>query len=237
MAKMRTGRKNGGPGDPPSRLEPRIPSGISNRGLIERKYGKDAYKYTMSGEDDGTVAVSGYKAKTPGFEDKYSLDVDPKGKYAKKNFRMSREEVDAISARNRARLEEQQAYDEKRRAIISEDERAQRGYAQRKAKQARQMKEYDAAIAAGYPDVTALANRDKPGSEFEGTMEAAQLIEGRFLTPSEQKKWVGIQKRGDKNYEKLPGSRIVASDPEWIPYYLSEEGPEKRKLEKEIYES
>ena len=237
MAKMRTGRKNGGPGDPPSRLEPRIPSRIANRGLIERQYGKDAYKYTMPGEESDTVAVSGYKAKTPGFEDKYSLDVDPKGKYGKKNFRMSREEIDAISARNRAKLEEQQAYNKKRRSIISEDERAQRGYAQRKAKQAREMKEYDAAIAAGYTDVTALANRDKPGSELEGTMEGAQFSEGRFLSPSEQKRYVDIEKKANKNYEMLPGSRIVASDPEWISYKLSEEGPEKAKLGKKIYES
>jgi hypothetical protein len=246
MAKMRTGRKNGGPGDPPKKtnadreivsLPIRRPTSISNRDLIERQYGKDAYKYTMSGEDDGTVAVSGYKAKTPGFENKYSLDVDPKGKYGKKNFRMSREEIDAISARNRARLEEQQAYDKKRREIISEDERAQRGYAQRKAKQAMQMKQYDAGIAAGLHDVTDLANRYKPGSKLEGTATGAQLYEGRFLSPSEEKKWVDIQKKGDKNYKRLPGSRIVASDPEWIPYYFAEPGEEKRRLEKETYES
>ena len=248
MAKMRTGRKNGGPGDPPKKtnadreivsLPPLSINSLESsiRDTIGRKYGKDAWKYSMSPETDETVAVSGYKAKTPGFENKYSLDVDPKGKYAKKNFRMSREEVDAIYARNRARLEEQQAYDKKRREIISEDERAQRGYAQRKAKQARQMKQYDAGIAAGKHDLTDLANRDKPGSKLEGTATAAQLYEGRFLTPSEEKKWVDIQKRGDKNFERLPGSRIAVSDPEWVSYYFTEDGPEKRKLEKEIYES
>jgi len=244
MAKMRTGRKNGGPGDPPEktngdggivRLPMRSPQQAvrdlvesQNRKMIEQRYGKDAYKYSMNPETDETVAYSGYMGKSKGLE-------GFKDKLEGGSGRMSKSDYDKIVAYNQAQLQKQREYDKARRDIINQNTAATRGYEQRKAAQAQGVKNYEAAMAeGGYYDVTDWENRNKPGSKVDD-ISRAWYSEGRFLTPSEQEKYVKMHPDMYKNM--LPGSKILMSDPEWIPYATTEPGEKKKRLEKEIYES
>ena len=257
MAKMRTGRKNGGPGDPPKkttalnqvnleadreivslpmRSAQQVGRGLmeaQNRKMIEQKYGKDAWKYSMNPETDQTVAVRRMASKSPTTVDYYSGYVEG----SPERFRMDKSEYDAIVARNKERQQKQLDYDKARRDIISQNTAATRGYEARKAGQAQAMERYKKGIAQGALD---LGVEGSDADIFKGQhgYTKSQYGDGKVISSYAQKK---LEERGrDKSgFKDLPaGYRLVASDPEWTAYDIAELGsPEQERIRRRILKS
>jgi hypothetical protein len=257
MAKMRTGRKNGLPGDPPKKTTALNQVDLEadreivsmpirslqqlgremvedqNRKMIEQKYGKDAWKYSMNPKTDQTVAVRRMASKTPTTIDYYSDYIEG----GPERFRMDKSEYDAIVARNKERQQKQLDYDKARRDIISQNEALTRGYEARKAGQAKAMEAYKKGIAQGALD---LGVEGSDADIFKGQhgYTKAQYGDGKVISSYAQKK---LEERGrDKSgFKDLPaGYRLVASDPEWTAYDIAELGsPEQERIRKRILKS
>jgi hypothetical protein len=246
MAKMRTGRKNGGPGDPPKKttadreivsLPMRSLQQLGremvedqNRKLIEQRYGKDAaWKYSLNPETDQTVAVRRMASKSP-TENYYSGYVEA----SPEKFRMDKSEYDAIVARNKERNQKQLDYDAARRAVISQNEGLTRGYKGRKAAQAQAMERYKKGIAQGALDLGVEGSGDDI-LKGQDAMTKAQYGDGKVISSYAQKKYEGARQQ----FEDLPpGYRLVASAPEWTAYDIAELGsPEQERIRKRILKS
>lgn len=216
MAKMRTGRKNNVNGGPPD-LAPLRPRFIRDEKGLQSRYGDQAYRYSSAAADDD-IPITSYKGKT--------------------NYRMPKKEYEGILERNKSKLSEYQSKMQEYNTAMQKDAAAQSAYEKRKTEQAEKMKQYDAAMKAGdYLDITDWENREKIGSKLEGSMTGAQYYGGRALTPGEEQAYIKKRQKADPSYNLLPGSKIIASDPEWISYDLMEEGAEKGRVGKKIYES
>jgi len=211
MARMRTGRKNGGPGDPPREEVTSLPAKratyVRPEGMLQQQYGAGAYKYTMPGEDSGTVAVSEYGGK--------------------KNLRMPTSKVEAIKARNQAKRDEAMAKNKAYFDAKYKDEKLQEGYETRKSQHAQALKDYESAVAQGAAPGDIM---NVGGGEQGRSMQQAQFGGGRYLTASESKAYRDIR----KDSPEIKGTRYYASNPEYIGYDTMREGPEKEALGKKL---
>ena len=211
MARMKTGRKNGGPGDPPRQdvvsMTPKRPTFIRNERLLESQYGPEAYRYTMPGEND-TVPVRSYKGK--------------------ENFRMPKSEYEKIVQRNAALRSEAQAKNKEYFDAKWKDESRQLAYEERKKRHQAQKDIYDKGVASGTLVPGGPLNVSKGKSAQE-----AWFGEGRFLTSEEQKAYDKIQARAGAP-TTTKGARMFASNPEYIQYDIMEEGPKKAALGKKL---
>lgn len=211
MARMKTGRKNGGPGDQPRQevgpLAPKRPTFIRDEGMLESQYGKEAYRYTMPGEDD-TVAVRSYKGK--------------------ENFRMPKSKYEEIVQRNAALRDEAQAKNKEYFDAKWKDESTQMAYEERKKRHQAQKDIYDKGVASGsiVPGGPLNVSQGKSAQE-------AWFGEGRFLTSEEQKAYDKIQARAGAP-TTTKGARMFASRPEYVQYDIMEEGPKKAALGKKL---
>lgn len=211
MARMKTGRKNGGPGDQPRQdvgpLSPKRPTFIRDEGMLESQYGKEAYRYTMPGEDD-TVAVRSYKGK--------------------ENFRMPKSKYEEIVQRNAALRSEAQAKNKEYFDAKWKDESRQLAYEEKKKRHQAQKDIYDKGVASGsiVPGGPLNVSQGKSAQE-------AWFGEGRFLTREEQQAYDKIQARAGAP-TTTKGARRFASNPDYIQYDIMEEGPKKAALGKRL---
>ena len=211
MARMKTGRKNGGPGDQPRQdvgpLTPKRPTFIRDEGMLESQYGPEAYRYTMPGEND-TVPVRSYKGK--------------------ENFRMPKSEYERILQRNAALRDEAQAKNKEYFDAKWKDESRQLAYEERKKRHAERQDAYKKAIDAG-----AVSGGIMNVSEGQGAQKA-WYGGGRALTSAEEKAYDEIRARSGATNNKIKGARMFASNPEYIQYDIMEEGPKKAALGKKL---
>lgn len=211
MARMKTGRKNGGPGDPPRQdvgpLTPKRPTFIRDESMLQSQYGPEAYRYTMPGEDD-TVAVRSYKGQ--------------------ENFRMPKSKYEEIVQRNAALRSEAQAKNKEYFDAKWKDESRQLAYEERKKRHSERQDAYKKAIDSG-----AVSGGIMNVSEGQGAQKA-WYGGGRALTSTEEKAYDEIRARSGATNNKIKGTRMFASNPEYIQYDIMEEGPKKAALGKRL---